>query len=55
MDASAFDAPLVIGEGAHRYRFERNWAKLPRWWSFGSTTPADRNIVEHATPTDARR
>ncbi|HEY0419026.1 MAG TPA: hypothetical protein VGC80_05860 [Acetobacteraceae bacterium] len=42
MDASAFDAPLVIGEGAHRYRFERNWAKLPRWWSFGSTTPADR-------------
>jgi DNA-binding beta-propeller fold protein YncE len=26
----------VIGSAAHRYRFERSWAKLPRWWSFGS-------------------
>ena len=28
----------VIGSGTHRYRFERNWAKLPRGWSFGSST-----------------
>ena len=29
-----------IGSGAHRYRYERDWAKLPRGWSFGSTDPA---------------
>lgn len=32
----------VIGTGAHRYRFEREWARLPRGWSFGSANPADR-------------
>jgi hypothetical protein len=26
----------TIGSGTHRYRFERDWAKLPRGWSFGS-------------------
>ncbi len=25
----------VIGTGAYRYRFQRDWAKLPRWWNFG--------------------
>jgi DNA-binding beta-propeller fold protein YncE len=25
----------IIGTGAHRYRFQRDWAKLPRWWNFG--------------------
>ena len=25
----------IIGTGAYRYRFQRDWAKLPRWWNFG--------------------
>jgi sugar lactone lactonase YvrE len=33
MDAQA---DQVIGEGRHRYRFRRDWARLPRWWNFGS-------------------
>lgn len=33
MSATA-DAP-VIGTGRHRYRFQRDWARLPRWWNFG--------------------
>lgn len=32
---AAVDVPPTIGNGAWRYRFEREWAKLPRWWSFG--------------------
>lgn len=28
-------AGSIIGTGRHRYRFERDWAKLPRWWNFG--------------------
>lgn len=27
----------IIGTGSYRYRFERDWAKLPRWWNFGET------------------
>lgn len=26
---------VTIGTGAHRYRFRREWARLPRWWNFG--------------------
>jgi streptogramin lyase len=33
---------VTIGSGAHRYRFERAWAKLPRGWSFGNADPAAR-------------
>lgn len=29
------DNPPILGEGAWRYRVERNWARLPRWWTFG--------------------
>ena len=25
----------IIGTGSYRYRFQRDWAKLPRWWNFG--------------------
>jgi DNA-binding beta-propeller fold protein YncE len=25
----------VIGTGSYRYKFQRDWAKLPRWWNFG--------------------
>ncbi len=25
----------TIGTGSYRYRFQRDWAKLPRWWNFG--------------------
>ena len=32
----------VIGQGRHRYRFRRAWARLPRWWSFGSEAPGPR-------------
>ena len=32
---------VEIGTGAHRYRYERNWAKLPRGWSFGTDNPTD--------------
>ena len=33
---------VEIGHGAHRYSFQRQWAKLPRNWSFGSANPTDR-------------
>ena len=26
----------IIGGDDYRYRFERNWAKPPRWWNFGN-------------------
>ena len=37
----AKDAPakITIGKGAHRYRFERNWAKLPRGWLWRDANP----------------
>jgi sugar lactone lactonase YvrE len=25
----------IVGTGTYTYRFQRNWAKLPRWWNFG--------------------
>jgi DNA-binding beta-propeller fold protein YncE len=25
----------ILGTGSYRYRFQRDWAKLPRWWNFG--------------------
>jgi DNA-binding beta-propeller fold protein YncE len=25
----------IIGTGSYRYRFQRAWAKPPRWWNFG--------------------
>ncbi len=28
-------ADIVLGEGAYRYGFRRDWARLPRWWNFG--------------------
>src|SRR5689334_23368294 len=28
-------AGTIIGTGECRYRFERDWAKLPRWWNLG--------------------
>jgi outer membrane protein assembly factor BamB len=27
----------IIGEGSWRYDFQRDWAKLPRWWNLGET------------------
>jgi hypothetical protein len=38
MDTMERDAP-VIGSGAHRYRFVRNWARLPRGWLFRDADP----------------
>lgn len=32
----------IIGKGKHRYRFRRDWARLPRWWSFGDDSPSPR-------------
>ena len=37
---------VIIGSGKHRYRFVRQWARLPRGWSFGSANPADRPVVD---------
>src|SRR5215469_1133564 len=31
---------VSIGSGRYRYRFERDWAKLPRWWNFGEADQA---------------
>ena len=31
---------VAIGSGAWRYRFQRDWAKLPRWWTFGDAALA---------------
>jgi sugar lactone lactonase YvrE len=28
---------ISIGSGRYRYRFQRDWAKPPRWWNFGET------------------
>ncbi|HET7884374.1 MAG TPA: peptidyl-alpha-hydroxyglycine alpha-amidating lyase family protein [Acetobacteraceae bacterium] len=25
----------IIGTGSYRYRFQRDWARLPRWWNLG--------------------
>lgn len=27
----------IIGEGSWRYDFQRDWARLPRWWNLGET------------------
>ena len=35
-------AACVIGQGAYRYRFEREWAKLPRGWSFDAPSKEGR-------------
>jgi len=35
-------ARCEIGTGDRRYRFERDWARLPRGWSFGSPTREGR-------------
>ena len=35
----------VIGTGKHRYRFRRDWARLPRGWNFGDDGP-----TTHARP-----
>ncbi len=32
----------VIGKGRYRYRFRRDWARLPRWWSFGADSAEPR-------------
>jgi uncharacterized protein (DUF924 family) len=34
------DQDHEIGSGDYRYRFRRNWAQPPRWWSFGETGQA---------------
>lgn len=41
----------IIGSGTHRYDFQRDWAKLPRWWNFGETGHAGppRTSVKGAT------
>ena len=28
-------ADIVLGQGAYRYGFRRDWARPPRWWNFG--------------------
>ena len=28
---------MIIGQGEWRYEFQRDWAKLPRWWNLGET------------------
>jgi sugar lactone lactonase YvrE len=33
----------IIGTGSYRYRFQRDWAKLPRWWNFGE-------VIENGPP-----
>ncbi len=30
-------AAPIIGTGRYRYRFQRDWARLPRWWNLGET------------------
>ena len=32
----------IIGTGSYRYRFQRDWAKLPRWWNFGEAIETGR-------------
>lgn len=32
---------VIIGKGKHRYSFRRDWAKLPRGWSFGDDRPSE--------------
>jgi hypothetical protein len=41
----------VIGSGTYRYDFQREWAKLPRWWNFGETNlpGPPRTCVKGAT------
>jgi streptogramin lyase len=41
----------IIGSGTYRYDFQREWAKLPRWWNFGETgrSGPPRTSVKGAT------
>jgi len=39
MSASALADLPTLGTGEWRYRLERHWARLPRWWSFGTDDP----------------
>src|SRR5215469_12591549 len=41
----------IIGTGSYRYRFQRDWAKPPRWWNFGETNQPGppRTSVKGAT------
>ncbi len=32
----------IIAAGTHRYGFRRDWARLPRWWGFGTDAPGPR-------------
>jgi DNA-binding beta-propeller fold protein YncE len=41
MHVAAGIAP-IIGTGRHRYRYLRDWARLPRGWDFGDPDPALR-------------
>ncbi|MFL6274391.1 MAG: hypothetical protein ACJ74G_04205 [Blastocatellia bacterium] len=34
---TASDAPVILGSGAHRYEWVKNWAKLPEGVRFGNT------------------
>lgn len=44
----------VLGSGPHRYRFQRDWAKLPRWWNFGEVNQPGppRTCVKGAMATN---
>src|SRR5215475_1711679 len=37
-----FPASVEIGHGANRYRFQRDWARLPRGWMFRWSDPNAR-------------
>jgi len=41
----------IIGSGPYRYDFQRDWARLPRWWNLGETGHAGppRTSVKGAT------
>lgn len=34
--------PMIIGSGAHRYSFVRDWTRLPRWWNLGADSTEPR-------------
>lgn len=41
----------IIGTGRHRYRYIRDWARLPRGWTFGDADPSlrpPRSVVKGA-------
>ena len=51
------DGPVIVGEGAHKYEWDSNWAKLPEGKKFGNAhsvaVSADGRVIVHNMSADS--